>query len=125
MDSLFIRLCGKEIQMMKIGQVQTTNFGTAIVMAGRYRAGQAMAVQLLTEYGEPLASLSVNIPGRQLPGKNCFYVKTWFENEQLLADLRRCSLFVDTGMREVVNSCVAEVWMVMDPTKVPPELQGA
>ena len=48
-----------------------------------------------------------------------FCVKTWRENEVLVAPMLATGLFEDTGMRVPSGYVVAPVWRIKDPANVP------
>jgi len=77
---------------MKVHGTIQTSYGPAQVLLKQYVCGE-LAVVLETEDG-PLAKLSVWIAEKsiQLP-PNQFYVKTWSENEQIVADALASGLF--------------------------------
>lgn len=82
--------------MTKFGQFQTRNFGLVDVYLGHYVSEDGpLAVQLVSsETAEPIARLSVNMPGasEKLP-RNCFYMKDWAENGEISIDAELSGLF--------------------------------
>jgi hypothetical protein len=76
----------------RIGTFTSARWGHVIVLAGTYGGPHGpTAIVLQTDLGEPLATLSVNMywpecseDSRSLAA-DCFYVKTWAENEDVLA----------------------------------------
>jgi hypothetical protein len=88
---------------------ETRSFGTAAVLRLAYQDGR-LAVALLAEDGETLATLSVNIPeSAHLLGEGEFFAKTWSENEEIAEDALASGIFRDTGRTsgEVLN---AKIW---------------
>ncbi len=70
-----------------------TPYGPAFVAEDRYADG-ALAVRLIDGQGPPMTTLSTNIPpqSRRLP-PNCFYMKTWSENQELAVAAMDSGLF--------------------------------
>jgi hypothetical protein len=105
-----------------IGHIETP-YGSATILVGRYPAGGAIAVQLIADGGpkEPLATFSTNLVpyGAQISNDE-FCVKTWSENEVLVAPMLSTDLFEDTGKRVPSGYVVSPVWRVKDPAHVPP-----
>jgi len=88
---------------------KTRLFGTAHVVTGTYRNG-GLAVELVDDSGEPIATLSVNMPeGAHLLGENEFFAKTWSENGAIAEEALASGHFLDTGRTsgDVVN---ASIW---------------
>ena len=106
----------------RIGRIETP-YGSAALLVGRYPAGGAIAVQLVSndEPTEPLATFSTNLVpyGAQLSSDE-FCVKTWSENEALVAPMLSTGLFEDTGKRVPSGYGVSPVWRINDPANVPP-----
>lgn len=103
-----------------IGRIDTP-YGSAAILAGRYPAGGAIAIQLVAddEPTEPMATFSTNL----VPyGVSCdeFCVKTWSENEVFVAPMLSTGLFEDTGKRVPSGYVVSPVWRIKDPAHVPP-----
>jgi hypothetical protein len=105
-----------------IGHIETP-YGSATILVGRYPAGGAIAVQLVADDRpkEPLATFSTNLVpyGAQISNDE-FCVKTWSENEVLVAPMLSTGLFEDTGKRVPSGYVVSPVWRVKDPAHVPP-----
>lgn len=105
-----------------IGRIDTP-YGSATILAGRYPAGGAIAIQLVGdgEPAEPMATFSTNLVayGAQVSCDE-FCVKTWSENEVLVAPMRSTGLFEDTGKRVPSGYVVSPVWRIKDPAHVPP-----
>ena len=60
-------------------------------------------------WGDPFMKITVNLPGEPLqPGE--FFVKTWGENREFIAESLALGLFVDTGRRVPTGHCEAAVW---------------
>jgi hypothetical protein len=88
---------------------KTRWFGTARVVTGTYRNG-GLAVEIVDDSGEPIATLSVNMPERaHLLGENEFFAKTWSENREIAEEALASGHFLDTGRTsgDVVN---ASIW---------------
>lgn len=105
-----------------IGRIETP-YGSATILVGRYPAGGAIAIQLVAndEPTEPLATFSTNlVPYGAQVGSDEFCVKTWSENEVLVAPMLSTGLFEDTGKRVPSGYVVSPVWRVKDPAHVPP-----
>lgn len=105
-----------------IGRIDTP-YGSAAILVGRYPAGGAIAIQLVAddEPTEPLATFSTNLVayGAQVSCDE-FCVKTWSENEVLVAPMLSTGLFEDTGKRVPSGYVVSPVWRIKDPAHVPP-----
>lgn len=104
-----------------IGQVETP-FGLARIVVGRYPAGGAIAVQLVSEEGPPeLLVFSTNLaPSGARLAPDEFNVKGWSENESFVAPLFATGLFEDTGRRVRSGFVESPIWRVKNPTHVPP-----
>lgn len=105
-----------------IGRIDTP-YGSATILVGRYPAGGAIAIQLVAddEPMEPMATFSTNLAPRG--AQVCcdeFCVKTWSENEVLVAPMLSTGLFEDTGKRVPSGYVVSPVWRIKDPAHVPP-----
>lgn len=100
-----------------------TSYGTATIQVGRYPAGGATCVQLITSGDgspEPLAMLSCNlVPDGARLAADEFTVKVWLENAPLIQPLLGCGLFEDTGRRIPTGFVEAPVWRMLDPAHVP------
>lgn len=91
----------------------STPFGQAEVKFGVYGNG-ALAVQLISEDGEPIGKLSVNLVEEAASlGEREFFAKTWSENEPLIAPALASGIFEDTGRRVRAGFCEAQVWKVI------------
>jgi hypothetical protein len=109
---------------MKIGTVDTTDYGTATILVQRYPAGGAIAVQLFTEEGEPLSTFSTNlVPYGASVEVDEFTVKAWAENEQFLKPMMDTGLFEDTGKRVTSMHVTAPIWRLKDVNKVPSSIK--
>ena len=94
----------------KVLSFSTRSFGTLHVITSAYRHGGRLAVELVHEDGEPVATLSVNMPEcAHLLGQHEFFAKTWSENEEIVEDALASGIFRDTGRTsgEIVN---ARIW---------------
>lgn len=97
-------------------------FGHAKLAIGRYPKGGAICVELdLIAEEECSWILSTNLVpyGAQLANDE-FTVKSWSENEPLIAPLLATGFFEDTGRRIASGFAEAPVWRVKDPAYVPP-----
>lgn len=110
----------------RIGHVSTP-YGGAAILVGRYPSsspvGGAIAIQLVDDEdpSEPLATFSTNlVPFGAAVADDEFCVKTWSENEVLVAPMLATGLFEDTGRRVPSGYVVAPVWRIKDPAHVPP-----
>ena len=105
-----------------VGRVDTP-LGGATILVGRYPAGGAIAIQLVTddESPEPMATFSTNLVrcGAQVSSDE-FCVKTWSENEVFVAPMLSIGLFEDTGKRVPTGYVVSPIWRIKDPAHVPP-----
>jgi len=53
------------------------------------------ALQIVTEYNEPLLTASVNMPDHLLP-PNCIFIKNYSENAGIMEELIRHNILADT-----------------------------
>jgi hypothetical protein len=93
--------------------MSTRSFGTIQVITSAYRRDGHLAVELVDENGELVATLSVNMPEcGHLLGENEFFAKTWSENEEIAEDALSSGIFRDTGRTsgDVVNG---RIWTIM------------
>jgi hypothetical protein len=104
-----------------------TPYGNAAILVGRYfsasPAGGAIAIQFVDDEdpSEALATFSTNLaPSGAVLADDEFCVKTWSENEVLVAPMLATGLFEDTGRRVPSGYVVAPVWRIKDPANVPP-----
>lgn len=80
-----------------------------ILWKDRYPSNSFPSVFLIVaETGEIFSVLSVNVGSR--PPENCFWAKTWGENEHLREKLLETGLFEDTGVRTPTGFVEAELW---------------
>jgi hypothetical protein len=89
---------------------KTRLFGTARVVTGTYGNGGRLAVDIVDENGESIATLSVNMAERaDLLGEHEFFAKTWSENGEIAEEALASGHFLDTGRTsgDVVN---ASIW---------------
>lgn len=105
-----------------IGEIELEGHGRALVRAGRYPHGGDIAITLVdaTTF-EPIATFSTNLTaaGAKLD-RDAFTVKSWSENEALVAPMLASGLFQDTGARIATGFVRAPVWRVKDPAHIPP-----
>jgi hypothetical protein len=86
------------------------SFGKVNVLTSEYQRGGKLAVELVAENGEDIATLSVNMPEfSKLLGEGEFFAKTWSENGEIAADALASGIFRDTGRTsgDIVN---APIW---------------
>lgn len=72
---------------------------------------------MLTEEGLPFATLTVNLPEQPLNDGE-FFVKTWSENTDVVKEIMKSGLFVDTGKVAPTGFVTAEVWKFSDPDTI-------
>ena len=103
-----------------IGRVDTP-FWPARILVGRYPAGGALAVQLVSQEGPPESLVfSTNlVPSGALLAPDEFNVKSWSENEPFVTPLFATGLFEDTGRRVRSGYVESPIWRVKDPAHVP------
>jgi hypothetical protein len=76
---------------------------------GRYPAGGAVALQLVSECGrEPIATATVNVPEIDVP-PGLVLIKDYSENEGMLASLTKAGVVQPTGRTVPVGYCHAHV----------------
>ena len=105
-----------------IGHIETP-WGGATILVGRYPTGGAIALQLVVtaDPSEPIATFSSNlVPSGANLAANEFCVKTWSENEDLVAPMYLTGLFEDTGKRVPSGHVASPVWRIKDAANVPP-----
>lgn len=104
-----------------IGKVTTDRYGPVAVLVGRYPAGHAPFVQLVSRRGEPIATFSVNlVPYGAALADDEFTVKSWGGNEQFVAPMLAAGWFEDTGRRVPSGYVEAPVWRIRDARAFPP-----
>lgn len=80
--------------MKHVGSFHSARWGKVEVYATTYlSASGPLAIMLQDSDGEPLATLSVNMPDSKNLPTNCFYMKDWSENEALAEEARESKLF--------------------------------
>lgn len=89
-----------------------TPYGQVRIVSDRYQKGGRLALCLVDfATGEPVATLTVNLVDASIRlASDEVFVKTWSENEPLVAPLLASGLFEDTGLREPVGYVHASVW---------------
>ena len=105
-----------------IGHISTP-YGMAAILVGRYVAGGVINIQLVDDGNpaEPWATFSTNlVPCGATEASDEFCVKTWSENEALVAPMLATGLFEDTGRRVPTRYVVSPVWRIKDPANLPP-----
>lgn len=104
-----------------VGSVRTP-YGEAAIHVGRYPAGGAIAVELvLGPAPDESCVFSTNlVPYGARIADDEFTVKSWSENEPLVAPMLATGLFEDTGRRIPSGYVEAPVWRLKDATNVPP-----
>ena len=108
--------------MKPIGTFQSKRWGTVRVLRGTYgSANGPNSIVLQLDTGEPLGKLSVNMDkpdcgpcSWDLP-LDCFYAKTWEENEELAAEALATGFFRLRGDLPQAESgrVVASVWQIV------------
>lgn len=114
--------------MKKLGMYNSARWGRVRIYQGTYGSHDGpTAIVLELDNGEPLATLSVNLyrpecsqDSRDLP-RDCFYAKTWSENEALIPDLLASGLFVQRNDLPMGRSgfVTAPVWQIVQPKELP------
>ncbi len=107
--------------MNELGTFQSKRCGPVRVLRSTYKTEDGpTAITLITDDGEPLATLSVNMykpecshDSADLP-RDCFYVKTWGGNEELAQEALASGLFrLRTDLPEASSGFVtAPVWQI-------------
>jgi hypothetical protein len=107
--------------MKAVGTFQSKRWGQVLVSSATYQhADGPLAIQLSTDEGEPLATLSVNMyrpecsrDSTELPA-DCFFVKEWGGNEDLAREAMASGLFIKRDDLGVARSgyVTAPVWQV-------------
>ncbi len=107
--------------MKTIGEFNSSKWGKVSAQQGTYGGPTGpVAVVLMLEGGEPLATLSVNMyrpecsqDSRDLP-PNCFYAKDWGGNETFTEDALASGLFIEReDLPEALSGYVAApVWQI-------------
>lgn len=88
----------------------TRHFGTVYVATDLYHHGGKLAVELVDENSELIATLSVNLPeSSRLLGAGEFFAKTWSENEEIAEEALASGIFRDTG-RTSGETLNARIW---------------
>lgn len=90
---------------------------TAVACFTTYTTNGRLALQILTQNGEPLCRASVNMPeSRALPPFTLVF-KTWGENEGVVEALMACKLLEDTWPLERFRSgfVMASVYRLAPP----------
>lgn len=95
----------------RLGDVATP-YGLVHAMQGTYGNG-ATAIQLQGPDGEPIGTLSVNVPESAGPlAENEFLAKTYSENERFVQPAIDSGLFADTGRVVRAGYLSFPVWRV-------------
>lgn len=107
--------------MKRIGSFHSKRWGAVEVMRSTYDGPKGpTAIVLFTPKGQQLATLSVNMycpecshDSSELP-KDCFYAKTWSENETLAREALASGLFTARDDMEQASSgfVTAPVWQL-------------
>jgi hypothetical protein len=97
---------------------RTKRFGNCQLVLAEYNGNKALAMQVVSYQGEPIARISVNIPGRSehLP-PNHFYLKDWSENQLVLPDILHARVIEHAGDSFIPATCgfeMAEVYKLVD-----------
>jgi hypothetical protein len=99
-----------------------TSLGEAAIHTGRYPIGAALYIHLSlasNPRGTWTFSLNPTPLGARL-AENEFAVKTWGENEEVVAPLRASGLLEDTGRRFTFGHLTAPIWRVKQQAHLPP-----
>jgi hypothetical protein len=105
-----------------IGHISTP-YGQAAIVVGRSIEGGVITIQLVDAKNpaEPLATFSTHLVAcGATQADDEFCVKTWHENEALVAPMLASGLFEDTGRRVPTRVVVSPVWRIKDPAHLPP-----
>lgn len=101
-----------------------TIYGPALICIGRYPTGGAIAVQLISDdedSPEPLATFSTNlVPYGAVLGPDEFNVKSWSENQALVAPMLATGLFEDTGRSTPSGYVTSPIWRLKERSLIPP-----
>lgn len=81
----------------------------ATIHLSKYGHGGRPRIDLILDDGEPLATLTVNVPEATVQ-EDEIIVKTWAENEGTAKSVMRTGWFEDTGRRVPTGHVEAEVW---------------
>lgn len=104
--------------------VIVTTYGRAQVCFGRYPAGGAIAIWLVTADDgppEPLGTFSTNlVPYGARVSPDEFNVKTWAENEPLVEPLFATGIFERTNRSTATGYVISPIWRITDPRYIPP-----
>jgi hypothetical protein len=107
---------------VKIGTMQSKRYGKVAIWKGQYMSNGAMSISLVDQEG-PLATLSVNMDHGQMQDhhsnelpENCFYAKTWQENEEIAAEALASGWFKERPDLPVSHSGFvgAPAWELLD-----------
>lgn len=71
---------------------------TCDVQFSHYHDGRRVAILLVCQDGEPMASATVNLPDEPLEAGHVF-IKDWSENAGIAAVLQQAGIIADTGRR--------------------------
>lgn len=107
--------------MEKIGNVDT-KWGSLAIKVARYGKGNALAVTLESDEGEPYGTFSLNIPElAKTLGSTEFFVKHYSENAPLVQPMLNTGLFEDTGRTGSNGFITAPVWKLATTVTRSPE----
>lgn len=84
----------KHVKKNKKTKVRVMGYDTYVKFA-RYRNSR-IAIELICVDGEPYTTATVNLPHDEL-GENCVFIKTYSENEGVLAALEKAGVVKATG----------------------------
>jgi len=96
------------------GRTLTIGGEEVTVGVAYYARGGAPVVQLVSEDGEPYATVTVNAAGADL-GDGEILVATWSEHAHVADAMLATGWFEDTGRRVACGFAEAHVWRVREP----------
>lgn len=74
-------------------------------------AGDRLALELISDFGEPVSKITVNVPEEPL-GEGEILVKTWGENERMIEFVLNNGIARDTGRRVHLGAFDAVAWVM-------------
>jgi hypothetical protein len=90
-------------------QFKTEDFGMVEVIERIYGNGRTAILLVSAENGQPVCTLTVNLPEKALQ-EGEFFVRVSEENADIAEEARESGLFEDTGRRVTTGFIQAEVW---------------
>ena len=83
-----------------------TPYGYADIVKTKYRDGNRAILLISQENQEPIAALSVNLPGKvSLLGDDEIFIKAWSENEEIKKQAKRW-LWVDPCLHDLADPSI-------------------